>query len=100
MKLGIGRIALLIMAMAMMITLSGCTMLFTLVGSDSYGIRPNGDIMNGSLEKCEIEMDVSTEGSTLKEPKYLNIELEGLLMSMSMNPGPDRCRPGRHRRIS
>lgn len=86
MKPSIGRIALSLATIVMMITLSGCTVMFTLAGSDSYIIKPNGDILNSSLELCEIEMDVSTEGSTLKNPKYLNIELEGLLMSMTMNP--------------
>lgn len=86
MKRSIGRIALLLLALAMMVTLSGCTIFFTITGSDSYVIWPNGDILNGSLEECQIEMDVSTKGSILKDPKYLNIELEGLLMSMEMNP--------------
>lgn len=85
MKLSIGRIALLLTAMAMMITLSGCTVLFTLEGSDSYVIMPNGDIFSSSMEECEIEIDVNTEGSILRPPAVLSVELEGLLQSMNMD---------------
>jgi len=64
-----------------MMLLAGCVIIFTLEGLYSYSIMPNGDILDGELQECEIEMTVLHKGSILKPPASMDVEIEGLLMN-------------------
>lgn len=77
------RVVLCLLLAASILSLSGCSVKFTLVGADSYVIMPDGDVLNGSLEESEIEIEVLTSGSGLKGPVSMDIEIEGLIMGDS-----------------
>lgn len=79
------RRASAVVVLSLLLVLTGCTLTFTLEGADSYGIVADGRVLDGSLSECEIEMELTTKGFMLKLPVVLEVELEGLIMSMSMS---------------
>lgn len=76
----IGRFAAVLVLCLLLMMLSGCTIKFVLEGADSYIVMPDGRILNGSLNECEIMILVGHTGNKLKAPVTLEYEYEGLLM--------------------
>ena len=79
------RRASAIAVLSLLLLLTGCTLTFTLEGADSYVIMADGRVLDGSFSESEIEMELTTKGFMLKLPVVLEVELEGLIMSMSMS---------------
>ncbi|HOA15819.1 MAG TPA: hypothetical protein PLT03_05555 [Bacillota bacterium] len=79
------RMASAVALLSLLLMLSGCTLTFTLEGADSYTITADGRVLDGSFNESEIEMELTTKGFMLKLPVVLEVELEGLIMSMSMS---------------
>lgn len=80
------RKAFAVVVLIFLLILSGCTLTFTLQGAESYIIMPDGKVLDGSLNESDILMELTTKGFILKLPSALNIQIEGQIMSTSMDP--------------
>ncbi|HOY88711.1 MAG TPA: hypothetical protein PLI88_04160 [Bacillota bacterium] len=69
----------------LLFTLTGCMLKFTVTGDSSYLVRSDGKVFNGSLVEDVMQVDVEVTGFIPTLPTVLEVELEGLIMSMSMD---------------
>lgn len=76
----------LVLVLALMLTLTGCTMVFTVRGSSSYTVMTNGDVLNGELEKDTMKVDITVKGIKPTMPVVFEARLQGLIMSLWMEP--------------
>lgn len=75
-----------VLLLALMLTLTGCTMVFTVRGSSSYIIMTNGDVLNSELVKDTMKVDITVKGIKPSIPVVFEARLQGLIMSMWMEP--------------
>ncbi len=80
------RRAAAVLTVALLFTLTGCMLKFTLTGSDSYIVYSDGKVENSDFEEDVMSVDVEVTGFIPAIPTVLEVELEGLIMSMSMDP--------------
>jgi len=86
MKKNVSRVILAILALCLMVSLSGCVLNFRIVGSDVYDVYSDGKVENSDFEEDVMSVDVEVTGFIPAIPTVLEVELEGLIMSMSMDP--------------